>query len=323
MDMVKSLVAAAREIGEIAEPAHRAAVERWILEYTAENVGLGTNQAMVAAGQLAQRYGYEVIADELTWDQLCRRPLYPEVEWSISACWLADGARPIVVPSSHGQPVELFLAEDITGAALDDLIDPIEHREVRSPEISVPEFSEFADHVGVQERKMFGQILESGGLVRWDLGLAEGISCELNFDAEDVLGTGLYDCEILFLLNVNLDTGNEDVMQLVLGMVAQLTVLYLTGVLDAENESGEAEEERYEEEGEATPEAQISPLELDLIVWLAARRLRVEVSPGPAATDWLMSPEIPAPEDLRWALVYDAANGVEALLLGSHYQVND
>lgn len=317
MDLVESMAVAAREIGGIGEPGRRAAVERWMLEFTAENVHLNVGQAMVAAGQLARRYGHWAIVDERNWERLCRVPLRSEFEWSLDGLWPADFARPILVPGSHGEQLALFLPEDVPGAALDERVDPVGHREVGPAEIPVPDFAEFAHRVGERERRMFGRILECGGLVRWEPDMPDDILWELDLD--DLADAEHYDGELSFLLNVNPHTGGESVMRLVLGMLARLVVLYLSGALGDPEDGGTQEGVPAELDGVVPA----GPLELDLIVWLAARRLRLDILPGPAATEWLLSPAEPAPGDLSWALVYDVADGVEGIMLGHRYRVND
>ena len=317
MDLVESMLAAAREVGDVDDPARRAAVERWMLEYTAENVGLNVGQAMVAAGQLARRWGHWAIADEHNWDRLCRAPLRTEFEWSLAGLWPADFARPVVVPGSHGDQLELFLPEDVPGAAPDERVEPVDLREVGPAEIPVPDFAEFAAHVGERERLMFGRILECGGLVRWEPDMPEDVLWDLGLD--DVADAENYEGDLSFLLNLNPHAGGGSVMRLVLGMLARLVVLYLSGAF------GDPENADEEDDALADPDGVVpaSALELDLIVWLAARRLRLDIPPGPAGAQWLLDPAAPAPGELSWALVYDVADGVEGILLGHRYRVND
>ena len=122
MNLLDHLLEAAHEVGGIAQPRRRAAVERWLLEFSAVNVQLNALQAMVVAEQLARRYGYWAIVDERSWDRLIRVPLRTELEWSFAGMWPADFARPLAVPGSHGDEVVLFLPEDVPGAALDERI---------------------------------------------------------------------------------------------------------------------------------------------------------------------------------------------------------
>jgi hypothetical protein len=309
MTRVRHLVHTAYELKQIGEPERRAAVERWLLEFAAVNVQLNITQAMVAGGQLARRYGHWAIVDEHNWDRLCRVPLRTELEWSLDGLFPADFARPVTVPGSHGEEVELFLPEDVPGASLGERIEPVEHRQVGYPEFPVPDFAEFADYVGERERAMFGKIVEANGLVRWEPDLPGEIDHDLDLD--DPEETELYGGEIYFHLNLSPFFMRRGVMDRVLQMVTELNVLYLTGAL----------EDPEDDDLDVTQRA--SPLELELAAWLAARRLRQEVMPGPAAATWLSCPWLPAPERLRWALVFDAAGAVEGTMLGHRYKVND
>jgi hypothetical protein len=309
MNLLDHLLEAAHEVGGIAQPRRRAAVERWLLEFSAVNVQLNALQAMVVAEQLARRYGYWAIMDERSWDRLVRVPLRTELEWSFGGMWPADFARPLAVPGSHGDEVALFLPEDVPGAALDERIEPVEHREVGPPEFEVPEFEDFAGPLGERERAMLGKVVELHGLVRWDIDLPEGVDFFL--DLSDPEMTETYGGEIYFHLNISPLAAEPDIMGMVLRMTAELLLLYMVGALE-DPECGEPEWADW-----------ASPLELELAVWLAARRLRLDVRPGRAAAGWLISPELPAPGELRWALVYDVADGVEGAMLGHRYQVND
>ncbi|QGU04310.1 hypothetical protein [Corynebacterium comes] len=309
MDRVRYLVETAREVAHIPEAGRRAAVERWLLEYAALNVHLDVIQAVVVAEQLARRYGYWAITDERSWDRLCRVPLRTELEWSLDGVYPADFARPISTPGPRDGEVELFLPEDVPGAPLDERSELVGHRDVAAPEVPVPDFMDFADCVGERERAMLGKIVEVHGLVRWEVDLPGGLPCQLDF--EDPEETEIYGGEIYFHLNISPFAANRGVMGMVLQLTAELMVLYLLGVL--------------EDPGDVEPDARewASPLELELAAWLAGRRLRLDARTGPVAAGWLMDPHLPAPEELRWALVFDVAEAVEGTLLGHRYQVND
>lgn len=309
MDPIRHLVDTARELRQIGDPEQRRVVERWLLEFAAVNVQLDVTQAVVAGEQLARRYGHWAIADERTWDRLCRVPLRTELEWSLQGLFPADFARPVTVPGSHGEEIELFLPEDVPGASLSERTSPVVHREVGGSESLAPDFADFADHVGERERAMFRQITDLHGLVRWEPDLPDDVDCHL--DLEDPEETELYGGDIFFHLNLSPFLMHRSVMERVLEMMTHLTVLYLTGAL-------EDPEEEFSHAMEVA-----SPLELELATWLAARRLRLEARPGPGVAVWLSLPDMPAPEGMRWALVFDLADAVEGTLLGHRYHVND
>lgn len=309
MRPIRHLVHTAGVVRQITDPEHRRVVERWLLEFAAVNVQLDTTQAVVAGEQLARRYGHWAIADERNWDRLCRVPLRTELEWSLDGRFPADFARPVTVPGSHGEEIELFLPEDVPGACLAERVAPVEHREVGEPESPVADFADFAGYVGEQERAMFGQIVDVHGLVRWEPDLFDDLSHHLYLD--DPEETEFYGGEIFFHLNLSPFLMQRGVMDRVLEMVTHLTVLYLTGTL-------EDPEVAYPHAMEVA-----SPLELEMAAWLAARRLRLEVPPGMGVVVWLGLPDMPVPEGLRWALVFDVAGAVEGTLLGHRYQVND
>lgn len=308
MSDMRILRETAYEVKQIMGRSKRAAVERWMLEFAAINVQLTACQAMVAAEQLARRYGSLKISARAMWDELCRTPLRTELEWSMSGLFPRASARPIIVPGSHGEDVELFLAADITGAPRDELIEKVRWRTVGEPEFSTPDFEDFAGCVGERERAMFGKLYEANGLVQWNFSLPDSVPCYLDLDEpeEEELGSG-----ILYHYDLNPMIPPQAAMGLVLGMVTEVTALHLLGGLD------DTEEEEIDVRDLA------SDLELDLITWLAARRLRQQVRPGPAAAQWFDSPGSPAPATLRWALVFDAAGSVEGLMLGHRYGVND
>ena len=309
MNPIRHLLDTAHAVRQIEDPEHRRAVERWLLEFVAVNVQLNTTQAMVAGEQLARRYGYWAIADERNWDRLCRVPLRTELEWSLDGLFPAGFARPVTVPGSHGAEIELFLPEDVPGACLSERVAPVEYREVGEPEFPVPDFMDFADHVGERERAMLGRILDIHGLVRWDPDLPDDLDHHL--DLEDPEETELYGGEIFFHLNLSPFLQQRGVMDRVVEMLTHLLVLYLTGTL----EDPEVEFPH--------PMEVASPLELELAAWLAARRLRLEVPPGLGVAVWLSLPDMPVPEGLRWALVFDVAGAVEGTVLGHRYRVND
>lgn len=309
MNPIRHLLDTAHAVRQIEDPQHRRVVERWLLEFVAVNVQLDTTQAMMAGEQLARRYGYWAIADERNWDRLCRVPLRTELEWSLDGRFPADFARPVIVPGSHGEEIELFLPEDVPGACLAERVAPVEYREVGEPEFPVPDFADFAGHVGERERAMLGWITEVHGLVRWEPDLPDDFGHHL--DLEDPEDTELYGGEIFFHLNLSPFLMQRGVMDRVLEMLTHLLVLYLTGTLeDPEVEFSHAMDVA-------------SPLELEMAAWLAARRLRLEVPPGPGVAVWLSLPDMPGPEGVRWALVFDAAGAVEGTLLGHRCQVND
>lgn len=309
MSPTRHLVHTAREIRQITDPERRRVMERWLLEFVAVNVQLDTTQAMVAGWQLAHRYGHGAIADECNWDRLCRVPLRTELEWSLEELFPADFARPVTVPGSHGEEIELFLPEDVPGACLGERRAPVHYREVGEPEGPVPDFAEFADYTGERERAMFAQLTTVNGLVRWEPDLFDDFSHHLDLD--DPEETELYGGEIFFHLNLSPFLMQRGVMDRVLEMATHLTVLHLTGVL-------EGPEVEWPHALEVA-----SPLELEMAAWLAARRLRLEVPAGLGVAVWLSLPGMPVPEGLRWALVFDAAGAVEGMMLGHRHQVND
>lgn len=309
MSDMRILRETAYEVKQIMGRSKRAAVERWMLEFAAVNVQLTACQAMVAAEQLARRYGPMKISVRSIWDELCRTPLRTELEWSLYGAFPRPSARPIVVPGSHGEDLELFLAADVTGASRDELIAPVRWRTVGEPEFQTPDFEEFAGCVGERERAMFGKLYEANGLVQWNFSLPDYVPCYLDLDEpeDEDLGSG-----VLYHYDLNPLVPPKAVMGLLLGMVTEVTALHLLGGLEGD-----------EDEEEIDVRDLASDLELDLIAWLAARRLRQKVRPGLAAAQWFDSPSIPAPGTLRWALVFDAAGSVEGLLLGHRYGVND
>lgn len=312
MDPVELLVHVASEIKQIGEPAERAAVERWLLEYAAVNVDFNVSQAMIVAEQLARRFGTATIRDERAWEHLCRLPLRTALEWSLEGIFPTPSARAVTAPGSHGDELELFLPEDVPEAEVGELLPWVAHRKVGPPEFTEPDFAEFAGCVGKREQAMFAKLLEVHALVRWDFELPDDVDYYLDYeDPEEFAFTQTEGEEIHIHLNLNPEAAGRGVMMMVLSMVTELAIFYALGAFD------DPDEEQLD------IDAFVSPLELELTTWLAARRLRQHVHPGPVAADWLTSPETPAPDDLRWALVFDVAGVVEGMMLGHRHQVND
>lgn len=312
MDPVELLVHVASEIKQIGEPAERAAVERWLLEYAAANVNFDVSQAMIVAEQLARRYGVAAIRDERAWDRLCRIPLHTALEWSLEEMFPAPSARAVTAPGSHEDELELFLPEDVPEATLGELLPWVEHRVVGPSESAVRDFAEFAGYVGERERAMFANLLDVHALVRWDFELSDDVDYYLDLeDPQEFAIAHTEDEEIYIHLNLNPEAVGRGVMSMVLAMVTELAIFYALGAFEDPDDE------------DLDIDAFVSPLELELTTWLAARRLRQPLQPGAVATAWLTSPQTPAPDDLRWALVFDVAGAVEGMMLGYRYQVND
>lgn len=304
-------------IRHVTDPLARAGLERWILDVVAANPRFTVDQGVVAACQLVQRWGIDIVSDDARRGLLVRPVLHTEAEWLARGKLVHRGARPVQLPGSLGGRVDCFLAGDVAPApwAGDDgrwpVVDalaqtPFRHRR---PHPLAPRHEEFREVLNHYERTLLGHVWAIGAVVEWDP--------ELDYETLGWIRNGRPDRrwpprpdgsvdEAYFRLGINPDPGEAHVMTVIVGLLAEIMALTVLGRWRGTPVGAD--------DGVEEPDV----LELGLITHLTARRLglREEVRDRTVRTYLRGEVVEPAPDTLRWNLVFEAAELLEDLLRG-------
>ncbi len=318
-------------IRHVTDPLSRAVLERWILEFVAENPRFTVDQAVVVARQLAERWGIDVVSDEQRRDMLLRPVLYTEIEWLVRGGRPNPGARPVQMLGSQRGRVDCYLSGDVTPgweesmnfsmATMGDqpqtpwrwpIVDGLErdHFRHRTPHRDAPRFPEFADVLSDYERTLLGHIWTLGAVLEWDE--------ELDYETIGWIRQGTRDRGLpvhpsmegddsYFRLLINPVPGEPRVMTVIVGQLAQILALTVIGMWRGSAVTNENSARGPED------------LEMGLITYLVSRRLGLSGSRSDnRVADYLDGETVgPAPDEVRWNLVFESAELLEDLLRGT------
>ncbi|AGF72182.1 hypothetical protein [Corynebacterium halotolerans] len=310
-----------RHIRHVTDPVDRAGLERWIIEFVAENPRFTVDQAVVVARQLAERWGFDVVADERRREELVQPVLYTEAEWLARGRVPDPGARPVRMLGSRRERFGCFLSGDVSPAPgaeestrwpVVDALERSRHLRRRAHHLA-PEYREFAEVLTDYELALLRHVWVIGAVVEWDddpdydtVGwIRNGPRDRRRLPRPDLTGD-----EALFRLLINPWPGEENVMVVILGLLAQILALTVLGRWRGAPVTGEDGEDGVTHPGE---------LETGLIAHLVARRLGLDESVRDRGVRGYLHGEVPgpAPEGVRWNLVFETAEVLEDVLRGN------
>lgn len=284
-------------------PGTRALLERWMLTFACTHTRFPIDEALLLGWQWGQRCGHETIATSGR-EPWCARPMpATAAEWSADGCVVDPDTLPLVLEGEDGELVEYHVLYD-TVTVEEERSVYVDHFPELEPLDQHPKADghrEFEDVLTVRERLMLSHLWQIGAVVGWDAPEEETLTRVV---AEEYRGLPGPDTLVRRLL-IRPDTGGVDVMTLVLRFLAETAWLMVLG-----RHLGEVVEE---------PLAEVStPLELGLAVEVTRRRTGVGRQYANMDAYRFLEEETgpPAPEELRWWLVYEVAQLMEDLLLG-------
>lgn len=284
-------------------PGTRALLERWMLTFACTHTRFPIDEALLLGWQWGQRCGHETIATSGR-EPWCARPMpATAAEWSADGCVVDPDTLPLVLEGEDGELVEYHVLYD-TVTVEEERSVYVDHFPELEPLDQHPKADghrEFEDVLTVRERLMLSHLWQIGAVVGWDAPEEETLTRVV---AEEYRGLPGPDILVRRLL-IRPDTGGVDVMTLVLRFLAETAWLMVLG-----RHLGEVVEE---------PLAEVStPLELGLAVEVTRRRTGVGRQYANMDAYRFLEEETgpPAPEELRWWLVYEVAQLMEDLLLG-------
>lgn len=284
-------------------PGTRALLERWMLTFACTHTRFPIDEALLLGWQWGQRCGHETIATSGR-EPWCARPMpATAAEWSADGCVVDPDTLPLVLEGEDGELVEYHVLYD-TVTVEEERSVYVDHFPELEPLDQHPKADghrEFEDVLTVRERLMLSHLWQIGAVVGWDAPEEETLTRVV---AEEYRGLPGPDILVRRLL-IRPDTGGVDVMTLVLRFLAETAWLMVLG-----RHLGEVVEE---------PLAEVStPLELGLAVEVTRRRTGVGRQYANMDGYRFLEEETgpPAPEELRWWLVYEVAQLMEDLLLG-------
>lgn len=320
MTPTRVYLATDRHIRHVTDPIDRAGLERWIIEFVAENPRFTVDQAVVAARQLAVRWGFDVVADEQRREELVQPVLYTEVEWLVRGRRPDPGARPVRMLGARRERFDCYLSDDVSpvpgveGSTRWPVVDALEQsRYLRRPVHRLaPRYREFEEVLTDYELALLGHIWVVGAVAEWDddpdydtIGWIRNGPGERNrLPRPDMTGEDAF-----FRLLINPRPGEESVMIVILGLLAQILALTVLGKWRG------AAVTDVDDDGVMHP----GELEIGLITHLVACRLGLEESVRDRTVTGYLHGETPepAPDDVRWNLIFATTEVLEDMLRGN------
>ena len=284
-------------------PGTRALLERWMLTFACTHTRFPVDEALLLGWQWAQRCGHETIATN-GHEPWCARPMpATAAEWSADGCVVDPDTLPLVLEGEDGELVEYHVLYD-TVTVEEERSVYVEHSpelEPLAPHPSGDVHREFDDVLTYRERLMLSHLWQIGAVVGWDDPGEETLTRVM---VEEYRGLPGPDILVRRLL-IRPGAEGVDVMTLVLRFLAETAWLMVLG-----RHLGEVVEK---------PLAEVStPLELGLAVEVTRQRTGVGRQYANMDAYRFLEEEtgLPAPEELRWWLVFEVAQLMEDLLLG-------
>ena len=180
-------------------------VTGWVDEFVRRNPRFGVEQAVSLAWQLWERVGTAFLAERGARAGLVDADLRTTDDWSARGCGARAGARPLLVPGSHGGMAVYYLAEDVEVVDLAVALEADRflaeepdhvHRHRALREI-LPELSDLHGLVSVYELELLHNIIDMIDLPLVATGERGHVRVAMEelasrfMSGEDILGTSL------------------------------------------------------------------------------------------------------------------------------------
>ncbi|MDO5512794.1 hypothetical protein [Corynebacterium sp.] len=294
-------------IRSIDHPRARAALERWLFAFVSENRRFSVPEALLLGWQWSTKWNIETIISDSTQDWL----LHPEpatlAEWAAEGFVVNPDALPLLLPAADGGTVEYHTLYDTVSVEDDESeVRPSARLEPLPAHPEAHDYAEFAGRVDARGRVMLGHLWQIGTVVEWGTEFEDCLHWVREGSVDRVLPArpDMRGDDSFLRCIINTDTAGWDVMTLVLRFLAETAATMTLGRRARRRVRGYI--------GDHT-----SHLELGLAADLARRRLGVgEFYPNGDVHHFWEEADEAQPADVRWWLVYQAAQLIEDLLLG-------
>ena len=298
-----------RRLRSVDHPRARAALERWLFHFISQHRRFSVSDAAQLGWQFAARSGLDTVVTDGGKDWMLQPMPATIDEWSLDGRLVDPDALPLILTDAGGEETEYHSLYD-TVSIDDERPDGFTHypdSEPLPPHPEAHDYSEFSGRLEPRERVMLSHLWAIGTVVEWGTEHEGYMRWTRNGDGDRSSSSypGVRSDEACRRWVINTDSAERDVITLVLLFLAEDAIIMILE---------ERQGRRYEEDD---PEV-THPLEIGLAVDMVQRRLDIgTVWATNRVQEYLTGDTtLPAPEDVRWWLVYEVAQLMENVLLG-------